>query len=187
MNKRILAATVILGLAGMACGLGGTVPTATPTIASLPPTAMPTVVQPTPTVEQPTQTVAQPTQSTGSSSSGLPFSDDFTDSSTGWANGSYNGGRIGYGKGYYFIKVTTGGDLLYSAAPLNSVSDAVISVDSVQYDAPSDNNTAVGIICRLQNDSSGDGYDFRLAGNGMFSVVMYNNGSYNSLLPGTNE
>jgi len=86
-----------------------------------------------------TQTVAQPTQSTGSSSSGLPFSDDFTDSSTGWANGSYNGGSIGYGKGYYSLKLPQGATFCTCAAPLNSGIRRGISVDSVQYDAPSDN------------------------------------------------
>jgi len=60
------------------------------------------------------------------------------------------------------------GRLLYSAAPLNKRIRRGHLGGFVQYDAPSDNNTAVGIICRLQNDSSGDGYDFRLAGNGSF-------------------
>lgn len=184
MNKRILAAAALLGLAGLACGFGGTAPTATPIIVVVTSTPVPTVEQPAPTAVQPTLSQGQPTQSTGSSSSGLPFSDDFTDPSSGWASGSYNGGNMGYGNGYYFIKVTTGGDLLYNTAPMNGVSDAVVSVDTVQYDAPSDNNTAVGIVCRLQNDSSGDGYDFRLSGSGMFSVVMYNNGGYTSLMPG---
>ncbi len=187
MNKRILMAAVILGLAVMACGFGGTGATATPAIVNLPPTAMPPVVQPTQPVAQPTQQVAQPTQSSGSSPSGLPFSDDFTDSSSGWEKGSYSDGTVGYGNGYYFVNVTTKGDNLYGAAAANGISDVQISVDANQFSGPSDNNTSFGVICRLKNDSSNEGYYFRITGDGDFSVVKYENGSFTSLLPGTDE
>jgi hypothetical protein len=194
MNKRILVAAVILGLAVMACGFGGTAPTATPAIVRLPPTAIPPVVQPTqaavqPTqaVVQPTQAVVQPTQPSGSSSSGLPFSDDFTDSTTGWEAGSYSDGTVGYGNGYYFVKVNVKGDNLYGAAAADGISDVAISVDGAQFDAPSDNNTSYGVICRLQNDSSNDGYYFKISGDGDFSATLYDNGSFTSLLAGTDE
>ncbi len=171
MNKRILAAAVILGLGVMACGFGGTRSTATPTIVSLPPTAMPPLVQ--------------PTQSSGSSPSGLPFSDDFSNPGNGWAIGDYGRGSVGYGNGYYFVKVTAKSTTMYGAAAPYGISDVELSVDAVQFNAPRDNNTAYGVGCRVQDDSSNDGYYFRIGGDGEFSVVMYNNGSFTSLLPGT--
>ena len=196
MNKRILAAAVLLGLAVMACSLGGTQATATPAIVNPPPTAtMAPVVQPTLTAAPPTATppaaqattapVVHPTQSGGSSASRLPISDDFTSSSSGWEDDSYSDGSVGYGNGYYFVKVTTKGDNLYGAAAANGIADSVVSVDAAQFDAPGDNNTGYGVICRLQNDSSNNGYYFRIGGDGRYSVVMYNNDTFTSLLPGS--
>jgi hypothetical protein len=170
MNKRIVVAAVILGLAMMACGFGAAVPTAKSIIGSLLPTAMPPLAQ-----------------SGISSPGGLPFSDNFTSPGTGWENASYTDGSIGYGNGYYFVKVTMKGDDLYGAAAAGGISDVAISVDAKQFTAPTDNNTAYGVICRLQNDSSNDGYYFRITGDGNFSVALYNNGSFYSLLPGTDE
>ena len=204
MNKRILLATVILGLAVMACGFSGTLPPATATIGTLPntgpqvvqPTTSPVVqattapvVQPTnPPVVQATATMApvvHPTQSGGTSASGLPISDDFTNSNSGWEDGSYSDGSVGYGNGYYFVKVTTKGDNLYGAAAANAITDVVISVDAAQFDAPSDNNTGYGAVCRLQNDNSNNGYYFRIGGDGRFSVVKYANSTFTSLVPGS--
>jgi hypothetical protein len=208
MNKRILAAAVILGWAVMACGFSGMLPTATATIGSLPntgpqagqptlpPLVQPTLteVQPTLTAVPPTLTVAQPslptvqaTQSGGVSASGLPFSDDFTNSNSGWEQGTYSDGSVGYGNGYYYVKVTTKGYDLYGASAADGITDVIISVDATQFDGPSDNNTGYGVICRLQNDSSDDGYYFRLGGDGQFSVAMYNNGSFTSLMPGSDQ
>jgi hypothetical protein len=194
MNKSILVAAIILALAVMACGFGGAAPTPTPiieivTATPLPPTVQPTqqVVQPTQPPVQPTQPVVQPTQSSGSSSSGLPFSDDFTNPNSGWEAGTYADGSVGYGNGYYFVNVTTKNSDLYGAATLDGISDSVLSVDAAQFTGPSDNNTAYGAICRLQNDSTNDGYYFRITGDGQFSVVKYANNSFTSLLPGTDE
>jgi hypothetical protein len=170
MNKRIGLAAVILGLAIMACGFGPTMPTAKSIIGSLLPTPMPPLAQ-----------------SGISSPGGLPFSDDFTSPGTGWEVASYTDGSVGYGSGYYFVKVTMQGDDLYGAAAAGGISDVAISVDAQQFTAPTDNNTAYGVICRLQNDSSNDGYYFRITGDGNFSVALYNNGSFYSLLPGTDE
>jgi hypothetical protein len=185
MNKSILLAAVVLGLAVMACGLGGTLPPATATGMSQPAPTIPPAVQPTmpPVVQATTAPAVHPTQSGGSSASGLPISDDFTNSNSGWEDGSYSDGSVGYGNGYYFVKVTTKGDNLYGAAAANAISDVVISVDAAQFDAPSDNNTGYGVICRLQNDKSNNGYYFRIGGDGQYSVVMYNNNTFTSLLP----
>jgi hypothetical protein len=129
--------------------------------------------------------VVHPTQSGGSSASGLPFSDDFTNSNSGWEDGAYSDGSVGYGNGYYFVKVTTKGDNLYGAAAANAIPDVVISVDASQFDAPSDNNTGYGVVCRLQNDNSNDGYYFRIGGDGQYSVVKYANATFTSLLSGS--
>ena len=185
MNKRILIAAVLLGLAMMACGFSATPPTPTATFGSLPNTGPPVAQATMPPLAQPTQTLAPPAQSGGNSASGLPFSDDFSSPITAWEAGTYSDGSVGYGDGYYFVKVTTKSEDLYGAAAANSISDVVISVDAAQFDAPSDNNTGYGVICRLQNDNSSNGYYFRIGGDGKFSVVMYNNGGFTSLVPGT--
>ena len=201
MNKSILVAAIILALAVMACGFGAAAETPTPIIEIVTATPMPPAVQPTQQVAQatqppvqatqppaqPTQPAVQPTQSSASSASSLPFSDDFTNPNSGWEAGTYADGSVGYGNGYYFVKVTTKNSDLYGSAELDGISDSVLSVDAAQFTGPSNNNTAYGVICRLQNDSSNDGYYFRITGDGQFSVVKYDNNSFTSLLSGTDE
>ena len=139
MNKSILVAAIILALAVMACGFGAAAETPTPIIEIVTATPMPPAVQPTqqvaeatqPPVQatqppaQPTQPAVQPTQSSASSASSLPFSDDFTNPNSGWEAGTYADGSVGYGNGYYFVKVTTKNSDLYGSAELDGISDSV--------------------------------------------------------------
>jgi len=90
----------------MACGLGGTA------------NRHATIAKPAPHSHAHScaaATVEQPTQNSGAANAvhrkflkRPAFSDDFTDSSTGWANGSYNGWEHRVWKGYYSLKLPQG-------------------------------------------------------------------------------
>lgn len=97
---------------------------------------------------------------------------------------TYSDGSVGYGNGYYIVQATTNGDNMYGESPLENISNVEIAVDATQFSAPDNNNTAICVICRLQNDDSNDGYYFRISGDGFYSVIVHSNDSFNSLLSG---
>ena len=180
MKKKILVPVLILGLAVMACSLGSVLTPATPTnVPPPPPTEAP------PTEIPPTEVPATQAQQSNAGNSGiLPLTDDFVDSNSGWEVDSYSDGSVGYGNGFYFVSATVKGDNMYGSAPLDNIQNVVISVDATQFSAPDNNNTGFGVICRLQNDNSNDGYYFRISGDGYYSVIAHYNDTFNSLLTG---
>ena len=174
MHKKIFIPVFVLAFTVLACALN---PAAT-----VAPTNVPPAVQPTqPPVIQPTlPPVLQPT------ASNVLFSDDFSNPNSGWEIGDYSGGSVGYGSGYYFVKTIKTSINMYGMNSMN-VQDVVIEVDAAQFDAPSNNNTGYGIICRLQTgDKADEGYYFRISGDGYYSVDVAVGGTFTSLLSGEN-
>ena len=62
--------------------------------------------------------------------------------------------------------------------------NVVVQVNAAQFSAPVNNNTAYGVICRLQKDGSSDGYYFRISGTGYYSVIRREGDRLISLLTG---
>ncbi len=96
------------------------------------------------------------------------FRDDFSDPSSGWEEGDWEGGSGGYKDGIYFVRGDNK-DYYYYGRAGYSVADSIIEVDATQVLAPSNNNDAFGVGCRIQSD--GTGYFFRISGDGYYSIL----------------
>ena len=113
------------------------------------------------------------------------LTDDFSQESSGWEIGSFDGGEIGYTLGKYYVTSTGDGSIMWGGAG-RSFEDVIIEVDAEQMSAPANNNNDYGIICRLQRD--GGGYYALISGDGFFSILRESGGdAYDVLVDWTNS
>lgn len=98
----------------------------------------------------------------------IKFSDDFSQDSSGWEIGDFDGGGIGYTQGKYFVSSVGSGSIMWGGAG-RSFEDVSIEVSAEQISTPSNNNNDYGIICRLQRD--GGGYYGLVSGDGFFAIL----------------
>jgi hypothetical protein len=122
--------------------------------------------------ETPTPTMSQPAPSD------LLMEDDFGSDDSGWEEGDYSGGSVGYGRGYYYVSAEP--DSFMWGVAYRSFDDVVIDVDATQVSAPSNDNNGYGVCCREQGD--GDGYYLFISGDGMYSIFRGVEGSTESLV-----
>lgn len=111
------------------------------------------------------------------------FSDDFSQESSGWEIGDFDGGVIGYSRGKYFVTSVGSGSTMWGGAG-RSFENVSIEVSAKQISAPSNNNNDYGIICRLQRD--GGGYYGLISGDGFYAILRESGGdSYDVLVDWT--
>jgi hypothetical protein len=68
----------------------------------------------------------------------------------------------------YFVTSTAEEQIMWGLAN-QSFSDVVIEVDAMQVSAPSNDNNAYGVMCRVQTNGK-DGYMLRISGDGYSSI-----------------
>ncbi len=163
----IIPLLMVFSLSCSACGLNLPFGNVEPTW----PAPEPTVPPPPTLSSQPTQQPPQPTRPPlPPAGEGILFQDDFEDPNSGWEEGEYEGGSIGYGDGYYYVTSTTEGGTMWGAA-FRHFTDMVIDVDATQVSAPANDNNDYGVICRLQ--PNGDGYYFVISGDGYYAIYRH--------------
>jgi hypothetical protein len=111
------------------------------------------------------------------------FADDFSDPTSGWEVGSYEGGSVGYAEGAYAVSSTSQGNFMWGIANQN-FSDVDLEVDATQISAPVNNNNGYGVYCRLQPNSS-EGYLLRISGDGYAAIHISANGTVTPLVDWT--
>ncbi len=114
--------------------------------------------------------------------SNVLFEDNFNDPNSGWEEGDYQGGSVGYGNGYYFVTSIEAGSMMWGLA-FQSFDDLVISVDATQVSAPANDNNAYGVMCRVQSDD--DGYILRISGDGYYAIHRVVDGEFQPLVDWT--
>ena len=183
-----IAALLCLGLAvgaiwlgsSLMDGDGATVPPPTPTF-SLPVTPRQPTATPLPPPPASTSTPRPISTPKPAPAGGPLLQDDFSDPSSGWEIGDYEGGSVGYKDGIYFVRGESSGDVMWGVAN-RSFSDVVIEVDATQVLAPANNNNAFGVKCREQG---GDGYGFVISGDGYYSIQIITGGDWDPLVEWT--
>ena len=103
--------------------------------------------------------------------SNVLFSDDFSDTSTGWDQGSSADGLTDYKDGTYRIRVETP-NLYFWANPGRSYGNVSIEVDAAKVDGPEDND--FGLMCRYQDENNF--YFARAASDGYYTIGKYAEG-----------
>lgn len=107
------------------------------------------------------------------------FQDDFSDTSTGWEIGDYQGGSVGYGDGFYRVTSVEESGTMWGLAGRN-FTDVDVTVDATQVSGPGNDNNGYGIGCRLQ--SNDDGYYLRISGDGYYSISKTVDGEFQYLV-----
>jgi|GEM_PF-621768 tRNA A-37 threonylcarbamoyl transferase component Bud32 len=185
-----------LGAAGLLCILAATTcavfralprrgtptpePTAVPvTPAFTPqPTAPPVLPTPQPTMPPATPIVPPPPAAAGD----VLLIDGFGDPTSGWDATEYEDGSVGYRDGTYFVATLTEDRMVWGGARQN-FADVVVDVDTTQVSAPTNNNNAYGVACRLQPDY--DGYLLRISGDGFYAIHRITDGQFQPLVQWT--
>jgi hypothetical protein len=111
------------------------------------------------------------------------FEDDFSDSSSGWVVGTTDEGSVGYRDGVYSVTSTENATPVWGMAN-QSFSDLIIDVDTTQASAPSNDNNAYGVMCRMQPNGT-DGYALRISGDGWCSIHKVTDGQFEALVDWT--
>jgi hypothetical protein len=106
------------------------------------------------------------------------WQDAFSDPGSGWEVGDYPGGSVKYEDGAYLVVALSLGHMWGVAN--RSFGDGAIEVDTTQVIGPSNDNNGYGIICRVQ--SNGDGYYFRISGDGFYGIHKLINGEFELLV-----
>jgi hypothetical protein len=99
------------------------------------------------------------------------FSDDFSDTSSGWDQENYDTGLTDYAAGEYQILVNEA-NYDYWANPGLNLSDVIIDVDTTRAAGPADND--IGVICRYQDV---DNFYAMLISSDGFYAIAKNEGS----------
>ncbi len=117
---------------------------------------------------------------------GMPESvllqDDFSDPNSGWEVGNYDTGSVGYAQGTYSVVSYGDSNMMWGLAYRN-FTDVIIEVDATQVSAPSNNNNAYGVMCRVQEDD--DGYVLRISGDGYYAIHRTVDGHFEPLVDWT--
>jgi hypothetical protein len=133
------------------------------------------------TPAQPTATWS-PTSTSEAEGALVIFEDGFDSSTSGWEEGEYDIGDVGYRDGVYFVTSIEKASTMWGVA-YRSFDDLVIEVNATQISAGPDNNTAYGVVCREQGN--GDGYYLRIAGDGYYSIFRAVDGESEPLVDWT--
>jgi hypothetical protein len=96
------------------------------------------------------------------------FRDDFSDTGSGWEDGDWDDGSVGYKDGAYFVTSTVTEVSMWGKAN-RTFDNVVIEVDATQVSAGPNSNNAYGVVCREQGD--GGGYYLRISGDGYYSIA----------------
>lgn len=116
------------------------------------------------------------------SGSEVLFSDDFSDTSTGWEQGDYGTGSVGYKSGTYSVVSNGEGETMWGLA-FRNFSDTIVAVDATQISAPDNDNNDYGVMCRVQSNS--DGYFLLISGDGYYSILLRSDESFTPLVDWT--
>jgi hypothetical protein len=111
-----------------------------------------------------------------STTTGVLFSDDFSDTSSGWDRVNVSEGITDYADGVYRIFVNTD-NTDYWANPGLNFTDTIIEVEATKVDGPDDND--FGLICRHQNTENF--YIFIISSDGYYGILRVINGEQNLL------
>ncbi len=112
------------------------------------------------------------------------FQDNFDDPNSGWEVGNYDTGSVGYAQGTYSVVSYGDSNMMWGLAYRN-FTDVVIEVDATQVSAPSNNNNAYGVMCRVQEDD--DGYVLRISGDGYYAIHRTADGHFEPLVDWTSS
>jgi hypothetical protein len=104
----------------------------------------------------------------GSAAGELLLEDDFSDSSSGWEVGEYEGGTVGYISNIYQVESFGDGNVMWGVAG-KVFDDVVIEVNATQFSAPDNDNNDYGVACRIQDE--GAGYYLLISGDGYYSIL----------------
>jgi hypothetical protein len=152
MNRKMVCAGMVMLFAILGCSFSPVAtpaaPTQVPFVPTAPAAAPATTLVPTLVPMLPTEPAAVTPTKQAVYPNDLPFRDDFTSSKTGWEVYSDSDGSVGYGSGYYFVKVNTNGINMYGRA-FENIQDVVMDVDAEQVSGPSSNYTGYGLACRM--------------------------------------
>jgi len=151
-------------IAWLVWGDGGSVPTPVPTATKpFPPTNTPRPVVPTHT-PRPIIPTYTPLPEIGSTL----FQDNFSNSSSGWEVGDYEGGSVGYQGGAYAVVSGKTNSTMWGVAN-RSFDNVAIEVDATQASAGPESNNDYGVVCREQGD--GNGYYLLVSGDGFYAIL----------------
>jgi len=106
------------------------------------------------------------------------WQDDFSDPGSGWEVSDYSAGSVKYENGAYLV--TASAQSYMWGAANRSFSDGTIEVDATQVVGPANDNNGYGVICRVQ--SNGDGYYFRISGDGFYGITKFADGQSEALV-----
>lgn len=118
----------------------------------------------------------------GASSGDVIFSDDFADESTGWEQGEYETGTVGYESGAYSVVSFGDGDTMWGVSN-RTFADVVIEVEAEQVRAPTNDNNDYGVMCRVQENN--DGYFLLISGDGFYAILLRADGQFTQLVDWT--
>jgi hypothetical protein len=117
-------------------------------------------------------------------SSTLPFVDDFSDSTSGWEEGDYPSGTVGYRDGEYFVQALENSALMWGQAFVD-LADVEVEVIARQISGPANDNTGYGVMCRLKANEDGEiinGYSLLISGDGYYAITKWSNGESSELV-----
>ena len=98
----------------------------------------------------------------------LPWSDDFSDPTTGWQAESDSSAEVGYHDGVMRVLIKSPNRLAWASAGLN-LSDLHLTVEATQVAGPDDND--YGVLVRMKDP--GHFYLFSISGDGYYQVSRY--------------
>ena len=101
----------------------------------------------------------------------LPWSDDFSDPTSGWRAESDASAEVGYHEGVMRIVVKAPNRLAWASAG-REFSDFHLAVEATQVAGPDDNE--YGVLVRMQDPDHF--YCFSISGDGYYQVSKYDNG-----------
>lgn len=106
--------------------------------------------------------------------------DDFSDPGSGWEEGEYDGGSVGYKNGVYFV-TSIGTEYTMWGVANQFFSDTLIEVDATQVSAGPEDNNGYGVACRIQPNGT-DGYYFVVSGDGYYAIGKAENEDLQALV-----
>ncbi len=110
------------------------------------------------------------------------YSDRFDGTGATWTVGVEGGGIYEYKDGGYSIRASEN-SIMEWGTPGMDFQNLLIEVDATPVEAPENQNTAYGVMCRVQ--SNGDGYSFRVSSDGYYAIHLINNDEFSALVDWT--
>jgi serine/threonine protein kinase len=121
-----------------------------------------------------------PTETSEPSVPTVLYEEDFQDPASGWGVSIDNDTEVGYQSGEYRIAIYQADYVAWGHPDNLDLWDFSVEVDARAVEGPLDNN--FGLLVRLQPDS-GDFYWFQISSDGFYSVDLYQDGEFSSILP----